>query len=206
MDSSGWLAVPPLRCDKPGYTAKVFQHMKQSYRIGIDMDDVICDTHRAILGWAETEFGLSLLDRADQQIDHLLDSKQLEVMTHALNRGMLFRTLPAMDGAIEVIGEMVKSHDVFIVTAAMEHPGSLWPKFEWVQEFMPFFDPLKLVFCGDKSIVEVDYLIDDTPHHFEKLSGTGIVYDAPKNRAETRFRRVRNWREIAEMFDLPAPS
>lgn len=180
--------------------------MTQKYRIGVDMDDVICDTHRAILGWAETEFGLSLMDRADQQIEHLLSDDQVAALNSALNEGMLFRTLPAMVGAIEVLSDMVRAHDVFIVTAAMEHPGSLKPKFEWVEEFMPFFDPLKLVFCGDKSIVKVDYLIDDTPHHFERLSGTGILYDAPKNRAEDRFRRVRNWHEIARLFDLPVPA
>lgn len=170
------------------------------YRIGIDMDDVICNTHARLIRWAEQEFGLALHDRANEPIETLLTPSQNTAMTEMLNEGSIFRHLAPMDGAVEILAELYRAHDIFIVTAAMEHPGSLQHKFTWVEEHLPFFDPLRLVFCGHKHVVNVDYLIDDTPHHFEKLDGRGILYDAPKNRRENRYDRVRNWQDISRFF------
>jgi 5'(3')-deoxyribonucleotidase len=43
-------------------------------------------------------------------------------------------------------------------------------------------------------------MIDDDPKHFQKFGGEGIVYTAPHNIHETRFRRVDNWDDVREMF------
>lgn len=170
------------------------------YRIGVDMDDVICDTHNAILEWAEKEFGRTLVGNPQEPIENLLDATQLRIVTDMLNEGSFFRDLRPMDQAPEVLAELYRLHDVFIVTAAMEHPGSFAPKFAWIGEYLPFLDPLRIVFCGEKRIANVDFLIDDSPHHFIHLNGKGILYDAPKNRDERGYPRVRNWIEIAGMF------
>jgi 5'(3')-deoxyribonucleotidase len=56
------------------------------------------------------------------------------------------------------------------------------------------------VFCGDKSILLADYLIDDTFRHLERFKGQGILFSAPHNAAVTGFRRVASWREIEDFF------
>jgi len=56
------------------------------------------------------------------------------------------------------------------------------------------------VFCGDKSIIAADFMIDDDPKHFRNFGGEGIVYTAPHNILETRFRRVNDWNDVREMF------
>ncbi|MFP5393812.1 MAG: 5' nucleotidase, NT5C type, partial [Gammaproteobacteria bacterium] len=56
------------------------------------------------------------------------------------------------------------------------------------------------VFCGDKSIIHADYLVDDSPHHFERFAGQGVLFAAPHNEAETRYPRVRTWAEVARFF------
>jgi 5'(3')-deoxyribonucleotidase len=48
--------------------------------------------------------------------------------------------------------------------------------------------------------VGTDYLIDDNVRNLEMLLGEGILFDAHHNRAETRFRRVRDWNEVREFF------
>ncbi len=57
-----------------------------------------------------------------------------------------------------------------------------------------------VVFCGDKSIVAADYMIDDDVRHFRRFRGEGILFTAPHNVHETEFRRVDNWRQIREIF------
>ena len=56
------------------------------------------------------------------------------------------------------------------------------------------------VFCGDKSILNADYLIDDNAYNFDGFRGEGLLFDAPHNALETRYRRVRSWQEVAAIL------
>jgi 5'(3')-deoxyribonucleotidase len=56
------------------------------------------------------------------------------------------------------------------------------------------------VFCGDKSIILADYLIDDNLRQLSKFRGEGILYTAPHNVNETRYPRVNNWEDVRTMF------
>ena len=100
----------------------------------------------------------------------------------------------------EVVRELMTRYEVFITTAAMDVPCSFSPKFEWLQKHFPFIPPSNVVFCGDKSIVSADYLIDDDPRHFARFSGEGILYTAPHNVHETAYKRVNDWGEIRRLF------
>lgn len=169
-------------------------------KIGFDMDDVICDTYGSLRLWAETTYGIPANEKRDRPVQTLLNASQNQQMVEMLNEGSFFATLDALPQAYEVLEELVKKHDVFIVTAAMEHPACMSHKFHWISERLPYFDPLKIVFCGEKYVADVDYLIDDTPRHFERLRGEGIVFSAPKNRDEKRYKRFDNWKEISAFF------
>ncbi len=169
-------------------------------RLGIDMDDVICDLHGYIYDWCVDNFGFDPAFKYKRHIAGMLTPDQAAQRLALLDEGQVFRDFKPNIGAVEVLEQLVQKHDVFIVTAAMDHPRCLMPKFEWVQEHLPFFNPKKLVFCGDKYVANVDYLIDDSLRHFERLEGEAVVYSAPKNLHETRYKRVNTWAEIADMF------
>ena len=111
-----------------------------------------------------------------------------------------FSDLAVMEGSQEVIRELSEHYEVFITTAAMEHPNSFTAKYQWLKEHFPFLSDLNFVFCGDKSIIQADYLIDDSPRHFENFSGQGLLYTAAHNRNETGYVRVNNWNEIRDYF------
>lgn len=169
-------------------------------RIGIDMDDVICDFHGTIYDWCTDQFDLDPAFKYKRHIADMLTPDQNAQRTALLNDGNIFRDFAPKDGAVDVLKALTARHDVFIITAAMEHPNSLGPKFDWVQTHLPFFDPLQIVMCGHKYMANVDYLIDDTPSHFEKLDGEGIVFTAPKNLGESRYTRVDDWEQVANLF------
>jgi 5'(3')-deoxyribonucleotidase len=63
------------------------------------------------------------------------------------------------------------------------------------------------VFCGDKSILNADYLIDDNGYNFDGFRGEGLLFDAPHNAHETRGRRVHSWQIFCcrVSFSLPFP-
>lgn len=121
----------------------------------------------------------------------------LREMIHAED---FFEDLDVMPGAQETLSELHSRFEVFIATQAMSVPNSFGPKFRWLQRHFPFLPPSRYVFCGNKSILLADYLIDDMPRNLEIFRGHGLLYDAPHNRAERGFPRVHNWAEVAQYF------
>jgi 5'(3')-deoxyribonucleotidase len=74
-----------------------------------------------------------------------------------------FRVLPVMPHAQRVLERLQSRYDIFIATAAMEVPSSFTAKFDWLAEHFPFIPSSNIVFCGNKSILRADFLIDDNP-------------------------------------------
>jgi len=61
-------------------------------------------------------------------------------------------------------------------------------------------DAVYNVFCGNKSIINADYLIDDHVRNIKQFSGQGILFTAPHNINETGYVRVNNWQEVKNYF------
>lgn len=173
-------------------------------RIAVDMDEVITDAlskhiylynqhfnkqieHSELIGKSLPEYALP-----EER------SKVYEIVHHET----FFADLEVIEGAIETLEMLSRDHEIFITTAAMEVPNSFKAKYEWLLKYLPFVSPMNFVFCGDKSIVQADYLIDDTVRHFKRFKGQGILFDAPHNRYVDYNPRVKNWNEVAQLFGL----
>ena len=111
-----------------------------------------------------------------------------------------FEDLAVLPDAQDVIRDLASRHDVFIVSAAMDVPCSFDAKYRWLQRHFPCIPPAQIVFCGDKSIVDADYLIDDRPRHFARFKGRPLLFSAPHNVADTRYERVTSWAEVRALF------
>jgi len=68
-----------------------------------------------------------------------------------------------------VLEDLSKRFEVFIATQAMAVPNSLGPKYRWLQRHFPFIPPTHYVFCGNKSILRADFLIDDQPRNLVRF-------------------------------------
>jgi 5'(3')-deoxyribonucleotidase len=121
----------------------------------------------------------------------------VDAMVH---QAAFFEDLGVMPGSQEVIDALQRQYEVFITTSAMEVPCSFVPKFDWLARHFPFIPASHIVFCGDKSVLAADYLIDDTPRHFRRFRGEGILFTAPHNRAVDGYRRVEDWEDVRRMF------
>jgi 5'(3')-deoxyribonucleotidase len=111
-----------------------------------------------------------------------------------------FEDLPLMPDAQDVLRDLSAHFEIYIATQAMAVPNSLGPKYRWLQRHFPFIPPSHYVFCGNKSILRADYLIDDQPKNLLRFQGQGLLYTAPHNLTATSFVRVNNWREVADYF------
>ena len=171
-------------------------------RIAIDMDEVIADALSRHLALYNSEFNDSLTadDLHGRRINEAVSAeRRSRVEQHAHEAGF-FKDLPVMPHSQEVIRQLQERYEVFITTAAMEFPNSFVDKYEWLLQHFPFISWTHMVFCGDKSIIAADYLIDDTARHFARFRGEGILFTAPHNVHVTGYRRVSDWLEVRDMF------
>ncbi|MBK6949256.1 MAG: 5'(3')-deoxyribonucleotidase [Haliscomenobacter sp.] len=168
-------------------------------RIAIDMDEVIVDILPKYLGLYHQQYGI-LLGKEDywgKKIYQVPGAHDLRSHLHTMG---FFADLPVMEGSQEVIRELMENFDVFIVTAAQEFRNSLPDKHDWLHRHFPFIPWQNFVFCGDKSIILADYMIDDHAFNLETFQGKGLLYTASHNIDETRYTRVNNWEEIRGFF------
>ena len=173
-------------------------------RIAIDMDEVMADALAEQLRRYNAAFGTKLTP-ADVRGRHLEDCipPARRAATEAMLDASFFADLDVLPDCQEVVRELSERYDVFIATAAMDVPCSFDAKFRWLRRQFPFIPPSQIVFCGDKSILDADYLIDDRVQHFAGFSGVPLLFSAPHNAAETGYTRVASWREVRDHF-LPA--
>ena len=171
-------------------------------RICVDMDEVMADTlaehlRRYNLTFDEEVTPGDLAGKGLWEIAPLDRQQQLRAFLDAED---FFEDLALMPGAQQVLERLSTRFEIFIATQAMAVPNSLGPKYRWLQRHFPFIPPSHYVFCGSKSILRADYLIDDQPRNLLRFEGQGLLYYAPHNLADTGFLRVNNWQEVAQYF------
>jgi 5'(3')-deoxyribonucleotidase len=189
------------------YWCAIFERLRGSQggffmkRIAIDMDEVIVDfipKHLKLFNQHYNE-NISVEQLKGTRLRLLRPDLKDEILNF-LNDPSFFRDLEVMKDSQDVIRKLSEHYEIFITTAAMEFPTSFTAKYEWLKEHFSFLNEMNFVFCGDKSIINADYLIDDNVRHFERFSGQGILYTSPHNMNETGYVRVNNWQEVKNYF------
>ena len=112
-----------------------------------------------------------------------------------------FETLPVMKGAVDAIKKLMNDFDIYIVSAAMEYPLSLTEKHHWLGEHFPFISWHHIIFCGDKSIISTDYLIDDHCKNLDFCKGIPLMFDSFHNVNYHHHHRLNNWEEVTRYFE-----
>lgn len=170
--------------------------------MAIDMDEVLADTLGQFLTEYNREFGenITKADLVAHKLAEIVPADRRERLRHyALSPGF-FRKIPVMPGSHSVFAELRDRYEVFIATAAMEFPSSFNEKFAWIKAHFHDFPDSHIVFCGDKSVLAVDFLIDDSPRHLARFAGRGFLFSAPHNHAEDRFPRLNGWEDVRRQF------
>lgn len=173
--------------------------MQNQPRIAVDMDEVIAQVLPKFLDLYEAKTGRRLRkgDYHGKKIYQVEGGLQVR---DALFEPGFFADLTVMPHSQEVLRELSEDYDIFIVTAAQEFRNSLADKHDWLQTHFPFIPWKNYVFCGDKSIIRADYMIDDHPYNLETFTGKGLLFTASHNAGEDRFARVDNWLEVRDFF------
>jgi 5'-nucleotidase len=170
-------------------------------RLIVDMDDVLADATGQFIDFYEKEFGVRV---SRESMNHKDEMERFpdnhEAVYNFTFRNGFFRTMTVNEHSQEVMKALNEKYEVFIVSSAMEFPNSLSEKFEWLGEHFSFLHWRQFVFCGRKTIVHGDYMIDDLPHNLETFNGEKILFSAPHNLQFNHFKRVDGWKEVGELL------
>jgi len=170
-------------------------------RIAIDMDEVMADALSEHVRRYNETFGARLTtdDLIGRHLEECVPAAHRDA-TEALIDESFFENLELFPDCQNVVRELSARHEVYIATAAMDVPCSFNAKYRWLRLHFPFIPPSQIVFCGDKTIIDADYLIDDRTRHFTRFRGQPILFSAPHNSRETRYQRVSSWAEVRDFF------
>jgi len=171
-------------------------------RICVDMDDTMADTVGEHLARYNAEHGLRVT-KDDLHGKWLWDHVPVahrEALIGYMRSDDFFEELGVLPDCVRVMERLQEHYEIFVATAAMEFPNSFASKFRWLQKNFPFISYRNYVYCGDKSILHADYLIDDMPRYLQMFRGQGVLFSSPHNALATGYPRVENWREVEEYF------
>lgn len=113
-----------------------------------------------------------------------------------------FETAPVIPGSQEVLEALNEQYEVFIVSAAMEFPKSLSEKQNWLNRHFPFISWKQMIFCGLKTPIQGDIMIDDMFKNLDHFKGRGILFTQPHNQLldPKNNTRVHHWSDIKSLL------
>jgi 5'-nucleotidase len=171
-------------------------------RIIVDMDGVLVDIYTRFFELHEEETGQRLTIK---DIEGLLEAEAFQNQRKWVSTPGFFRNLPAMPGSREGLLHLKDFYDIIVVSMATEFPNCLTDKQLWLNDNFPFLTWRQTVFCGDKTIIEADIMIDDHFKNLDHFRGETIIFTQPHNMlaGNSKHRRVSSWTEIEKLL-LPA--
>ncbi|MGC1783365.1 MAG: 5'-3'-deoxyribonucleotidase [Acidobacteriaceae bacterium] len=171
-------------------------------RIAVDMDEVIADALGELLARynRERKTNFTKADLHGKWLWQVLPAGGQKLIEGYLQSDEFFEDLPVIPGSQKVLQRISRKYEVFIATAAMAFPNSFGAKYRWLRRHFDFLSPHNFVFCGDKSILHADFLIDDMPYNLAAFRGQGILFTSPHNANLKGYRRVDTWEDVAKIF------
>ncbi len=170
-------------------------------RIALDMDEVMADIYAKFHTYFERDLGWKpeKKDYWGKKIYQLEGAEHLRDYLHA--RGFFGDVTPMLNSQ-QVVQALQKHYQIYVVTSATEFRNSLVDKWDWLGAHFPSIHWKQYVLCGDKSIIDADYMIDDHVHNLKTFNGKGLIYTASHNIHNQDYTRVNNWLEIKAFFEL----
>ena len=168
-------------------------------RLIVDMDGVLADIYAQYLELEESESGIR---RSLESLNGKLESDVFKNIERYLHTKGFFRNAPVIVGSDRALNLLNSQYEVFVVSSATEFPHSFNEKFDWLAEHFPFLSWEQIVFCGSKSIVQGDIMIDDHFKNLDNFRGRTLLFTQPHNFGlpEKGHTRVYSWEEILNLL------
>lgn len=163
------------------------------------MDGVLADVYSRFFDLHEQESGQRL---SVQDVAGKLEADAFPHQITWVTSPGFFRSVPVMPGSFSGLKHLNEQNNVIVVSMATEFPQSLTDKQLWLAQHFPFISWKQIVFCGNKSLINADIMIDDHPKNLDHFRGETIMFTQPHNINinHSKHRRVSSWIEIEKLL------
>jgi 5'-nucleotidase len=168
-------------------------------RILIDMDGVLADVYSRFFELYEQETGQK---KTMEEIIGFKEGEAFPEVYRWVETPGFFRTMPVMPDSQRVVKLLNEKYEIIVVSMATEFPVSLTDKQLWLNEHFPFISWKQVVFCGNKSLIKADLMIDDHFKNLDNFEGETIMYIQPHNinNPDRLHKKVSSWVEIEKLL------
>jgi len=175
-------------------------------KLGIDLDTTLNNLNEVWLERYNQDYGDNLTEWIGWDIHNHIKSECGHKIYNYLKEPDFFYNLDIRENAAEVIDYLLEYFEIYIPSAYVAE--ACLDKVKWINKYLPNIKTENIIFINDKSLLELDYLIDDGPHNIQTFSPfkDAIIYDMPYNRyldhdGFQTWPRIKNWLEIKELFE-----
>lgn len=168
-------------------------------RILVDMDGVLADVYPRFFELYEQETGHK---KTMGEIVGLKEGEAFPELYRWVETPGFFRTIPVMPDSQRVLKLLNKTFEIFVISMATEFPVSLTDKQMWINDHFPFISWRQVIFCGNKSLIPADLMIDDHFKNLDNFKGETIMFIQPHNINNTdhQHKIVSSWSEIEKLL------
>ena len=168
-------------------------------RILVDMDGVLADVYTRFLEMYEEETGKR---RSLDEITGIKEGEAFPEVFRWVETPGFFRNIPVIPDSQRVLKLLNETYEILIVSMATEYPASLTDKQLWLNEHFPFISWKQVVFCGNKSLIPADLMIDDHFKNLDNFIGETIMFIQPHNinKKDHRHKTVSTWADIEKLL------
>ncbi len=168
-------------------------------RILVDMDGVLADVYTRFFELYEKETGLR---KTIEELTGLKEGEAFPELFRWVQTPGFFRTMPVMPESQRVLKLLNVAYEIIVISMATEFPLSLTDKQLWLNDNFPFISWKQVVFCGDKSLIPADMMIDDHFKNLDNFDGETIMYIQPHNMNTTSHNHttVTSWTDLEKLL------
>ena len=176
--------------------------------IGIDCDNVVCNTTESVLAqhYADTGEKLTLDDIKSYYIENYVSDDYKDDFHLIFYKKEMWKRVKVIPHCVEVIKRLHdRGEEIYFVTST--EPQNVTKKARFLQRAFPFLDIRKcLITTHCKQMIGVDILIDDYEMNLINGSYFGILMDYPWNRnfddaSDDKIYRVFDWIQVEPMIE-----
>lgn len=175
--------------------------------IGIDFDETLFPTLEKVLDIYNKQHEESLLPSQItthnfyECLDSIIADKLLDIFLYK----EVYNNLQPFKGAVRAVQTLINNgHEVYIATATSVI--NLEWKEQLLQKYFPFIPKNNLIRIHNKSLLNVDVLIEDNIDNLTQIFADRICFDQPWNRSDNKdfaydIYRVYSWHEIVNTIN-----
>ena len=128
-------------------------------KVLVDMDGVLADVYKPLIKMQYIDKGLEM---NESMLNGVAEREAFEDLVEIVTSKGFFRTAPVIEGSVQGLQYLNERYDVLVVSSATEFSGCLDDKQAWLMEHFPFIGWQQMIFCGRKSDIVGDIMIDES--------------------------------------------